>query len=131
QLLTITGFSPNFLSKRPPHVVRRMVQDTLASLPQGIGRQSELDQRIDITADLAEIKASTLVIGCRDDQMVPVQHARGLVAPIRWSDYTELESGHLALFEQPAALTQAVAGFLDRPERRAGRQPFEGDDRRE
>lgn len=131
QLLTLTGFSPAFLAKRPAKVVERMVADTLASLPPGIGRQTELDQRIDITEALPLIQASTLVIGCRDDQIVPVQHPRALVAPIRWSDYTEIESGHLVLFEQPAALTQAIAGFLGRPERRAVGTPFEGTERRE
>ncbi len=131
RLLTLTGFSPGFLAKRPHEVVERMVADTLATLPPGLGRQSELDQRVDITQALPLIQASTLVIGCRDDQMVPVQHPRGLVAPIRWSDYTEIESGHLVLFEQPAALTEAVAGFLGRPERRAVGQPFDGTERRE
>lgn len=131
QLLTLTGFSAPFLAKRPYAVVQKMVDETLATMPPGIGRQAELDRRIDITASLDRIEASTLVIGCRDDQMVPVQNPRGLVAPIRWSDYAEIESGHLVLFEQPAALTETIVGFLGRPDRRRVGQPFDGPERRE
>jgi pimeloyl-ACP methyl ester carboxylesterase len=123
QLLTLTGFSPGFLSKRPAKVVRRMVEDNLATLPAGIGRQSELDQRIDLTDTLPLIKASTLVIGCKEDQMVPVQHPRGLVAPIRWSDYHEIDSGHLVIYEQPGPLTDTITGFLARPDRREDPSP--------
>lgn len=130
QLLTMSGFSSDYLAKRPAKVVRRMVDDTRTSLPPGIARHAELDQRIDITEALGQIQASTLVIGCRHDQMVPVQHPRGLVAPIRWSDYHEIESGHLVLFEQPEELTTVITGFLGRPERRQAGPDWTGRERR-
>lgn len=130
ELLTLTGFSSPFIARRPPEVVRKMVAQTLATMPPGIGRQAELDQRIDINASLERIQASTLVIGCRDDVMVPVQNPRGLVAPIRWSDYVEIASGHLVIFEQPDELTAAITGFLGRADRRAVGAPYDGRERR-
>lgn len=130
QLLVLTGFNSAFVAKRPPKVVRRMIDDTRTSLPDGFARQAELDQRIDIEESLGRIEASTLVIGLRHDQMVPVQHPRGIVAHIRWSDYHEIESGHLVLFEQPAELTSVVTSFLGRPDRRAAGRPWDGPERR-
>lgn len=112
RLFTLTGFSAPFLAKRPPQVVERMVERTLATLPPGIGRQAELDGRLDLTALLPSITAPTLVVAGTHDAMVPPAGSGALAAAIAGAQYLELDSGHLVLFEQPAALTDAISRFL-------------------
>ncbi|MCK8681434.1 alpha/beta fold hydrolase [Streptomyces lichenis] len=77
--------------------------------------QMELNQSIDITALLPEVRATTLVIGCTHDQMVPVRHSKALFAAIPDARYTEVASGHAVLFERPAQLVQLIDRFNARP----------------
>ncbi|MDQ8043957.1 MAG: alpha/beta fold hydrolase [Solirubrobacteraceae bacterium] len=130
ELLVLTGFSPGFLAKRPAHVIERMVEETLTSFQPGIGRQAALDQQVDLSATFPRIRSSTLVIGSREDHIVPVDLSRQMVAPIRWSDYHEISSGHLVIFEQPAELVSTVTRFFARPDRRTNPQPISGPERR-
>lgn len=112
RLLTLTGFSSGFLARRPARATEKLVTDTLATLQPGIARQAELDAHVDIHAAARAITAPTLVIGSDDDQMVPVEGARELAALIPGARYEELQSGHLVLFEQPAALTGLILEHL-------------------
>ena len=110
--LTLTGFSPGFLTRRPEKATAKLVADTLATLQPGFARQAELDARVDLTEWAPEITAPTLVIGNDEDQMVPVASTRALAAMIPGSRYVELASGHLVLFEQPAELVELINEHL-------------------
>lgn len=110
--LTLTGFSPRFLSRRPEKATAKLVADTLATLQPGLARQAELDARIDLTDSAPRIAAPTLVIGSDEDQMVPVAGTRALAELIPGARYVELASGHLVLFEQPAELTELINEHL-------------------
>lgn len=112
QLFTLTGFSSGFLARRPPKATEKLVADALATLQPGLHRQAELDKHVDIHSAAQAIAAPTLVIGSDDDQMVPVEGARALAALIPGARYEELQSGHLVLFEQPAALTVLINDHL-------------------
>jgi pimeloyl-ACP methyl ester carboxylesterase len=70
---------------------------------------------VDIHGLLLLIEAPTLVIGCADDSLTPVENARGIHAAVPGSEYAELESGHVARVERPEELVALIRDFLDRP----------------
>lgn len=112
--LTLTGFSPAFLSSMSWPELEGMVAEAGFTMPPGMPRQAELDLRVDITDVLPRIAAPTLVIGCTQDQMVPAGHSRSLHSAIAGSSYREFDTGHLVMYEQPDALVGAIEDFLDR-----------------
>ncbi len=111
-LLTLTGFSPQFLSRRPERATAKLVATTLATLAPGLARQAELDARVDLADSAPHITAPTLVIGSDEDQMVPLAATRALAELIPGARYVELASGHLVLFEQPGELTELINDHL-------------------
>ena len=110
----LTGFSPGFLSATAWPELEATVGELATGIPDGIARQSDLDLRVDISAELGRITAPTLVIGNAHDQMVPVEQTRALHGAIPGADYAELESGHLVLFERPEELATLIEEFADR-----------------
>ncbi|WP_328379073.1 alpha/beta hydrolase [Streptomyces sp. NBC_00440] len=105
-------FSPPFLAGFGSEGVKSTVAGIKAEL--GTLRQIELDGRVDIRDRLASITARTLVIGSTRDVLIPVEHSREIHAAITGSDYAELESGHMVVFEKTEQLVELVGEFLDR-----------------
>src|SRR3546814_4331414 len=83
----------------------------------GTRRQIDLDLAVDIRAVARRVVTPTLVVGCRQDQMVPPAHARALAACIPGAAYRELDCGHVAPLERPDALVALVEPFLAGAER--------------
>jgi len=80
----------------------------------------------DVEASLAAVRAPTLVIHSRDDEVIPVAEGRILAAGIPGAEYVELDSrNHILLEEQPAwrRFEEAVLAFL-RPDRSADQSVF-------
>ncbi|MEU4343436.1 alpha/beta hydrolase [Nocardia sp. NPDC023852] len=106
----LLAFSPAFLSQ--------LGHEGLAGLrsvrpePGTLG-QIAINRDVDIRDELRRITAPTLVVGCTQDQLVPVQHTRDLHAAIQHSRYAEIDSGHVVFFEKPTELTALVRAFLD------------------
>ncbi len=104
-----------------PFVAKRTLDDllTIAPPPAGgmefIGKLSDLNRIVDITDDMGKIKATTLIIGCTYDMMVPRHHSLALFGAIEDSRYTELSSGHAIVWERPSELALAVREFLANP----------------
>ncbi|PZT71746.1 alpha/beta fold hydrolase [Streptomyces sp. AC1-42W] len=110
--VTMTGFSRAFLNA----VGRDEVEAMIPNLPPTPGtlRHVDLNLRVDIRALLPRIEAPTLVIGNTRDATVPVDHSRALHEAIAGSVYTEIDAGHVVLFERTAEFTDRVAAFLAR-----------------
>jgi 3-oxoadipate enol-lactonase len=109
----LTGFSPAFLSSLTPEMLEDKVTLTLAAKNwEGTRRQIDLDLAVDIRATAGRVGTPTLVVGCRQDQMVPPAHARALAACISGADYAELDCGHVAALERPDALVGLVEPFF-------------------
>jgi pimeloyl-ACP methyl ester carboxylesterase len=81
--------------------------------------QMELNRAIDISDLVPSIKATTLVIGCTHDQMVPKRHSKALFGSIPDARYTEIESGHAVVAERPGQLVQVIDQFIEEPARHA------------
>ncbi len=122
RLAVLTGFSAGALSRWDDATIDAAVEATLAGTDwDGMARQVALDLAIDVRDRLPHIRAETLVIACRDDQMVPPAHARALAAAIPAARTLELSTGHLAPMEDPPALADIVRTFLDTIDGAAGR----------
>ncbi len=70
---------------------------------------------IDVTALMAEVKAPTLVLHCRDDGMVPFEEGRRMAAMIPGARFVALEGrNHLMLEHEPAwaRFVEEVRSFL-------------------
>jgi pimeloyl-ACP methyl ester carboxylesterase len=61
---------------------------------------------------LPRITAPTLVVGLTRDQVVPAERTRLVHEAIPGSEYVEIDSGHVAVFERPQELVAAARGFL-------------------
>jgi pimeloyl-ACP methyl ester carboxylesterase len=105
-------------SRRRLNDIGRSAVDELA---RGFGptpdriRQFDLARRVAVRALLPRIEAPTLVIGCADDGLVPVDNAREIHQAIPGSEYAELDSGHAVRMERPTELVTLIRDFLGRP----------------
>lgn len=114
-LLALTGYSPQWLGRRPRRAAEQAIRQTVATLAPGFARQAELDARIDLTEQLPRIAAPTLVLAAAHDHMIPPHHGQALAAAIPGAEYDELPTGHLAIYEAPELLVARVLAFLEPP----------------
>ncbi|MGH9212848.1 MAG: alpha/beta fold hydrolase [Acidimicrobiales bacterium] len=105
----ILAFSPAFLASMGDDGIAQVLS---GGLPDATGRQLDLCLRIDIRDQLDQIAAPTLVVGCTQDNLVPVDHSHTLHDAIAGSRYAEIDCGHAVMFEKPDELTQALRSFL-------------------
>ncbi|WP_237220269.1 alpha/beta fold hydrolase [Salipiger sp. CCB-MM3] len=111
RLMLLTGFSHAFLAGIGD--VESVVADMVASSNwQGIGRQAELDFQVDVSQDLANVRAHTLVLGNRYDQMVDPRAAIKLANGISGATLEWIEGPHLALMEAPMSVADLVTQHL-------------------
>ncbi|PCH99041.1 MAG: alpha/beta hydrolase [Rhodobacteraceae bacterium] len=81
-----------------------------------VDKQMELNSRIDIVDLVPDITATTLIIACSYDMMVPVHHSRALFGTIENARYAELASGHAVVFERPAEALRLIDLFAANPQ---------------
>jgi pimeloyl-ACP methyl ester carboxylesterase len=111
RFLQLTCLSAPFLSALGTDGVAQLVAGAPPITP-GMRAHMELDAVADIRPMLPGITAPTLVIGLTRDQVVPVERARLLHEGIAGSQYAEIDSGHLVVFEQPGELVKQCQAFL-------------------
>jgi pimeloyl-ACP methyl ester carboxylesterase len=105
----LIGASPDFLAALDETTIDQLRQMRPAP---GAAAQIDLDLRADIRPDLPAITAPTLVVGCAQDHLVPVRHARRLHEAIPRSEYIEIDSGHVVFAEQPDRMVEEIRRFL-------------------
>jgi pimeloyl-ACP methyl ester carboxylesterase len=115
RIALLTGFSPAFLSSLDEAALTQNIDFMLDNINwEGMARQIELDRTLNVCEQARRITRPALVIGCRHDQMVPVDHAHRLAALIPHAEYAEMETGHIALWERPDEFIELACGFLRR-----------------
>jgi pimeloyl-ACP methyl ester carboxylesterase len=105
----VLAFSPAFLASMGNDGIAQVLS---AGLPAATGRQLELCRDVDISDRLDRITAPTLVVGCTQDGLVPVDHSRALHEAIAGSRYAEIDCGHAVMFERPGELTRVLRSFI-------------------
>ena len=79
---------------------------------QGIARQAELDLQVDVSSELADIRAHTLVLGNQQDQMVDPRASIVLADGIGHSTLDWIDGPHLALMETPKPIAELLTQFF-------------------
>jgi pimeloyl-ACP methyl ester carboxylesterase/DNA-binding CsgD family transcriptional regulator len=82
---------------------------------------------IDISGALAAVRARTLVLHARSDEVIPVEEGRLLASGIPGAEYVELDSrNHILLEHEPAwsRFREAVSSFLVQDDRPSGDPVF-------
>jgi pimeloyl-ACP methyl ester carboxylesterase len=112
RFLQLACFSAPFLSAMGEEGLNGLLTGGPPILP-GMRRHMELDLTADLTELLPKIAASTLVVGLTRDFVVPVERARQLHEAIAGSQFAEIDSGHVVVFERPHELVTLLRGFLE------------------
>jgi 3-oxoadipate enol-lactonase len=104
-------FSPAFRAASPDAVAaaRRILE---ATPPAGYAAACAALRDADLRADVAAIRAPTLVIAGRQDPATPAADGRLLADAIPGAEYVELDTAHLSNLEAPERFTSALVGFL-------------------
>ncbi|MEQ9675879.1 MAG: alpha/beta hydrolase [Roseovarius indicus] len=115
--MVMTAFSHAFITMRLPAEVDALV----AKIGDGSDRYSKMvfNRTVDITEAVSKITTPTLVIGCTQDQMVPIYHSKLLFGAIENARFAEVPAGHAVAHERPSHLLMLIRDFIDEPERDA------------
>ncbi|WNI14264.1 alpha/beta fold hydrolase [Actinacidiphila sp. ITFR-21] len=117
--MVLTAYSDAYLAARTETELAEIVSRT-ASGPDRLSKML-FNRAVDISEQIPRISSPTLVIGCAQDQMVPVRHARMLFGGIPDARYAEVGSGHAVVHERPAELFTLIDAFVKDPAKtRAG-----------
>jgi pimeloyl-ACP methyl ester carboxylesterase len=111
RFLMLTCFGQPFLSGLGTEGVTALLEG-MAPVSAGMRAHMELDLVADIRDLLPRIAAPTLVIGLTRDHVVPVERARLLHDGIAGSEYAEIDTGHMVMFEKPAEFVEVCRRFL-------------------
>lgn len=115
--MVMTAFSHGFITMRLPAEVDALV----TKIGDGSDRYSKMvfNRTVDITEAVSKITTPTLVIGCTQDQMVPIYHSKLLFGAIENARFAEVPAGHAVAHERPSHLLMLIRDFIDEPERDA------------
>ena len=109
--------------ERHPEVVDPIREQIRGTDPTGYAGCIGAIRHTDLLDRLAELRMPVMVIAGRDDPGLPA--AEAIHEHIPGSELVVLSpAAHLCNLEQPAALNEALLGFLARCERRAGDRSF-------
>jgi 3-oxoadipate enol-lactonase len=100
-------FTPSFIASSPA-LAESFLADLLAVDPAGYASCCLALAEMDLRADLASIKAPTLVISGADDPATPPEQGAAIAAGISGARKLIVEGAHLANVASPAEVTYAV-----------------------
>ncbi len=97
-----------------PQVVESLVATITSNPAPGlIGALKAMRDREDYRSLLKEIRVPTLVIGGREDRLVPPESTRRLAREVPGAQLTLIpDAGHLTPLEQPVATSRVITEFL-------------------
>ncbi|GAF43684.1 alpha/beta fold hydrolase [Rhodococcus wratislaviensis] len=113
--MVLTAYSPRFLRSKTENELRDLVSKAGAGPDRGA--KMALNRTIDLSAELGRITASTLVIGCTEDQMAPIWHSELLFGGIADARFASIPSGHGVVHERPSELFTLIDIFVSEPHR--------------
>lgn len=111
---TLMAHHPQFLRTRPDADLERLIAGR--TFRSGTVGEMRINYDVDITQDIEQITAPTLVIGCLQDQMAPIMHSYQLFGGIRNARLAEVDAGHAVTVERPAQVFMLIDDFVREPE---------------
>lgn len=110
---TLMVHSPRFLRSRTEKDLETIISSR--GFREGIDAEMRINRGIDLTEAIAHITAPTLVIGCSEDQMVPIVHSYVLLGGIKDARFAEIDAGHAVTTERPAQVFMLIDDFVTDP----------------
>lgn len=104
-------FSPDF-PERDPETFAQARATLRATDPNGYAGVCAAIRDADLTGDLANITAPTLIVGGLRDQATPVEQARELHRAISASRLVELDAAHISNLDRREEFTAALERFI-------------------
>jgi DNA-binding SARP family transcriptional activator/pimeloyl-ACP methyl ester carboxylesterase len=97
-------FTTEYIPKATPEQMQWFSDlQRVSTSPEGTIRLSEVISNIDVSAELARVRAPTLVIHCRGDVVVPFTQGRELATGIPGARFLSLDSANHFMLEQDPA----------------------------
>ena len=113
KLLLVSGLSREFLSAFDENTIDGIIQSFVAISDWSLIEQNiRVDLALDVREQAKKIKASTLSITGKYDQIVPPFYTQELADLIPSAKRVEIPSGHLSFLERPVYLASAMLTFL-------------------
>jgi 3-oxoadipate enol-lactonase len=112
KLLLVSGLSREFLSAFDENTIDGIIQSFVATSDWPLIEQNiRVDLAVDVREQAKKIKAPTLSITGKYDQIVPLCYTQ-LADLIPTAKRAEIPSGHLSFLEKPVDLASAMLAFL-------------------
>jgi 3-oxoadipate enol-lactonase len=113
KLLLVSGLSREYLSAFDENTLDGIIHSFVAMSDWPLIEQNiRLDLALDVREQAKKIKAPTLSISGKYDQIVPPFYTHELADLIPSETRAEIPSGHLAFLEKPVDLASAILTFL-------------------
>jgi 3-oxoadipate enol-lactonase len=113
KLLLASGLSREFLSAFDENTIDGIIQSFVAMSDWPLIEQNiKVDLAVDVRERAKKIKARTLSITGKYDQIVPPLYSQELADSIPTAKRTTIPSGHLSFLEKPVDLASAMLTFL-------------------
>lgn len=114
KLILASGFSHRYLASFDQATLEGIIEGFINSAEWSLIEEAiRVDMRLDIRDAATRIKAPTLIISTRQDQIVPPSYSDALASLIPHANRYELECGHLAFLERPNELATALLEFFN------------------
>jgi len=111
-------FTPAF-AEAHPELIARMRAQLVATPPEGYIGCCEAIAAMDLTGDLPQITAPTLVLAAEQDLATPPEHGRQIAELIPGARFQTVSPGaHIATVERPDVTTAMILRFLSDEEAR-------------
>jgi 3-oxoadipate enol-lactonase len=113
KLLLVSGLSREFVSAFDENTIDGIIQSFVAMSDWPLIEQNiRVDLAVDVREQAKKIKAPTLSITGKYDQIVPTFYTHELADLIPSAKRAEIPSGHLSFLEKPVDLASAMLTFL-------------------
>src|SRR6185369_12114758 len=113
KLLLVSGLSREFLSAFDENTINGIIRSFVAMSDWPLIEQNiRVDLAVDVREQTKKIKAPTLSITGKYDQIVPVFYTQELADSIPTAKRAEIPSGHLSFLEKPVDLASVMLTFL-------------------
>ena len=113
QLTHVFGYDPAWIDEHEANLDMAVVNAEMALAPLSVAAaRVRMLLAFDRSADLRRITQPALIVGARDDALIPIHHAHRLCTLIPHSAFCELEGAHFHPRTDPAPFAGCVAAFL-------------------
>lgn len=118
----INGYSNDFLERNADRLPLYVDMVAMSNDPHKVynliyhsGKATDQDDPFSIPHCADHIRCPTLVIGAAQDRIAGVEPVRQLARRIAGSEYVEMNTGHLAPFEDPLVWRRHLLDFMNKP----------------